>query len=164
MTLPDLVGLGVFIAACIAVAASGALFRPGAWYETLRKPWWRPPNWLFGPAWTVLYLMIAISGWLVWRKAGLAGAALPLGVYAVHLLVNAAWSWLFFGRRRMDLALVDVTLLWLSIVAMILLFRPISATAAWLLVPYLVWVSFAAFLNWTMMRLNPRTASTPVAP
>jgi translocator protein len=164
MTLPDLVGLGVFIAACIAVAASGALFRPGAWYETLRKPWWRPPNWLFGPALTVLYLMIAISGWLVWRKAGLAGAALPLGVYAVHLLVNAAWSWLFFGRRRMDLALVDVTLLWLSIVAMILLFRPISATAAWLLVPYLVWVSFAAFLNWTMMRLNPRTASTPVAP
>jgi translocator protein len=158
MTFPELIGLGVFMLACVAVAASGALFRPGAWYETLRKPWWRPPNWLFGPAWTVLYLMIAVSGWLVWRTAGLAGAALPLGVYALHLAVNAAWSWLFFGLRRMDLALADVILLWLSIVLMMALFAPISATAAWLLAPYLAWVSFAAFLNFTMLRLNPRTA------
>jgi translocator protein len=156
MTLPDLLGLGGFIAACVAVASSGALFRPGAWYETLRKPWWRPPNWLFGPAWTVLYLMIAVSGWLVWRKAGLAGAALPLAVYALQLALNGAWSWFFFGLKRMDLALVDVAALWLSIALMIALFAPISATAAWLLVPYLGWVSFAAFLNFTMLRLNPR--------
>ncbi len=158
MTLPDLLGLAAFISTCVATALSGALFRPGAWYETLRKPWWRPPNWLFAPAWTVLYLMIAVSGWLVWRKAGFAGAALPLGVYFVHLAINAAWSWLFFGLRRMDLALADVTALWLSIVLMIWLFAPISATAAWLLVPYLAWVSFAAFLNWTMLTLNPRAA------
>jgi translocator protein len=159
MTLPDILGLAVFAAACVATAASGALFRPGPWYETLRKPWWRPPNWLFGPAWTLLYLMICVSGWLVWREVGLAGAALPLAVYGVHLLVNAAWSGLFFGMRRMDLALVDVAALWLSIVAMIWLFRPISPTAAWLLVPYLAWVSFAAYLNLTMLRLNPRPAT-----
>jgi translocator protein len=159
MTTPDILGLGVFILACVATASSGALFRPGAWYESLRKPWWRPPNWLFGPAWTVLYLMIAASGWLVWREAGLAGAGLPLALYAVHLLINAAWSGFFFGMRRMDLALVDVALLWLSIAGMIRLFHPISTTAAWLLVPYLGWVSFAAYLNLTMLRLNPRAAA-----
>jgi tryptophan-rich sensory protein len=158
MTLTDLLGLGVFIAACVAVASTGALFRPGEWYETLSKPWWRPPNWLFAPAWTVLYVMIAVSGWLVWREAGLAGAALPLGLYAAQLALNAAWSWLFFGLRRMDLALADVALLWLSILGMIFLFRPISATAAWLLLPYLAWVSFAAALNLAMVRLNPRAA------
>jgi translocator protein len=159
MTTPDILGLGVFILACVATASSGALFRPGAWYESLRKPWWRPPNWLFGPAWTVLYLMIAASGWLVWREAGLAGAGLPLALYAAHLLINAAWSGFFFGMRRMDLALVDVALLWLSIAGMIRLFHPISTTAAWLLVPYLGWVSFAAYLNLTMLRLNPRAAA-----
>jgi translocator protein len=158
MTLPDIIGLGAFIAACVAAAASGALFPPGPWYETLRKPSWRPPNWLFGPAWTLLFLMIAVSGWLVWRAAGITGAAMPLVVYAIHLGVNAAWSWLFFGRRRMDLALADVILLWLLIALMIALFAPISSTAAWLLVPYLAWVSFAAFLNFTMLRLNPRAA------
>jgi translocator protein len=156
MNLNDILGLGIFVLACVAVAASGALFRPGAWYETLRKPWWRPPNWLFAPAWTVLYVTIAISGWLVWRQVGLAGAALPLAVYAAQLLSNAAWSWLFFGRRRMDLALVDVILLWLLIALTIGLFAPISSTAAGLLVPYLAWVSFAAFLNFTMLRLNPQ--------
>jgi translocator protein len=156
MTTPDILGFAVFFTACLLTAASGALFRPGAWYESLRKPWWRPPNWLFGPAWTVLYLMICVSGWLVWRKAGVAGAALPLAIYGVHLLVNAAWSGFFFGMRRMDLALVDVTLLWLSIVAMIWLFHPIEPLAAWLLAPYLAWVSFAACLNATMLRLNPR--------
>jgi tryptophan-rich sensory protein len=159
MTWQNGAGLLGFVLACLVVASSGAVFRPGAWYETLRKPWWRPPNWLFAPAWTVLYIMIAVSGWLVWRKAGLAGAALPLGLYAVQLLLNAAWSGFFFGLRRMDLALVDVGLLWLSILGLIALFSPIDSLAAWLLVPYLAWVSFAAFLNWTMLRLNPGAAA-----
>jgi tryptophan-rich sensory protein len=158
MTFADILGLGGFVAACVVVAASGALFRPGAWYESLAKPWWRPPNWLFGPTWTALYVMIAISGWLVWRDAGFAGAALPLAVYALQLALNAAWSWLFFGLRRMDLALADVAALWLSIALLIALFAPISSMAAWLLVPYLAWVSFAALLNLTMFRLNPRAA------
>jgi tryptophan-rich sensory protein len=155
MAWSDIAGLAGFVAACITVASSGAVFKPGDWYEGLAKPWWRPPNWAFPVVWSVLYLMIAISGWLVWRKAGFAGAALPLAVYGLQLVLNAAWSGFFFGMKRMNLALVDVCLLWLSIAALILLFSPIDATAALLLAPYLLWVSIAAFLNWTMIRLNP---------
>ena len=92
---------------------------------------------------------------MLFRSAGFQGAGLALGVYFVHLAINAAWSGLFFGLRRMDLALVDVGLLWLSIIVMIVLFHPIDPTAAWLLLPYLAWVSFASFLNFTMLRLNP---------
>jgi tryptophan-rich sensory protein len=159
MTGSEILGLIGFVAANVAAASSGALFRPGVWYEGLNKPPWRPPNWLFGPAWTVLFVMIAVSGWLVWRQAGFAGAGLALGVYFAHLVINAAWSGFFFGMRRMDLALIDVGLLWLSIAVLIGLFAPISTTAAWLLVPYLAWVSFAAVLNYTMLRLNPAVAA-----
>lgn len=159
MSWTDGLGLLGFVAACIAVASSGAIFKPGDWYEGLAKPWWRPPNWAFPIVWSVLYLMIAVSGWLVWRKAGFAAAALPLAVYGVQLALNASWSFFFFGLKRMDLALVDVSLLWLSIVALIALFQPIDTTAALLLAPYLLWVSIASFLNWTMLRLNP-TART----
>jgi tryptophan-rich sensory protein len=155
MDWQDIGGLAGFVAACIAVASSGAVFKPGDWYEGLAKPWWRPPNWAFPMVWSVLYLMIAIAGWLVWRKAGFAGAALPLAVYGVQLVLNAAWSGFFFGMKRMDLALVDVGALWLSIAALIWLFSAVDATAALLLAPYLLWVSIAAYLNWTMIRLNP---------
>jgi tryptophan-rich sensory protein len=99
--------------------------------------------------------MIAVSGWMVWRQAGLAGAALPLAVYAVQLLFNAGWSAVFFGLKRPDLAFLEVVGLWLSIVATILVFFPVSRTAALLLLPYLAWVTFAATLNFTIWRLNP---------
>lgn len=153
----SLTGLIGFAAAAFLAALSGALFKPGAWYETLRKPFWRPPNWLFGPAWAVLYATIAVSGWLVWRKAGFAGAAMPLAVYAVQLLLNAAWSALFFGLRRPDIAFAELVLLWLSILATILVFHPVDAFAAWLLLPYLAWVGFAGCLNLALWRLNPET-------
>jgi tryptophan-rich sensory protein len=149
-----------FVAACFLAAMTGALFRPGEWYERLKKPAWRPPNRLFAPVWTILYLMIAISGWLVWREAGFTGAALPLAVYALKLLLNAAWTPLFFGLHRPDLGFVDIVLLWLSIVATIMLFVPISFGAALLLVPYLAWVTFATALNFAVWRLNP-SASSP---
>lgn len=151
-------GLVGFVVACVVVASSGAIFKPGAWYEGLAKPWWRPPNWLFPPAWTLLYCLIAASGWLVWRKAGFAGAALPLAVYGLQLLLNAMWSGVFFGLRRMDLAFVNVVALWLSILALIVLFAPIDSLSAWLLVPYFAWVSFAALLNFTVWRMNPDAA------
>ncbi len=159
MTLTDGLGLAGFVVACMAAASSGAFFKPGAWYEGLAKPWWRPPNWLFPPAWTLLFCMIAASGWFVWRKAGFAGAALPLTLYGVHLVVNAIWSGLFFGLRRMDLAFANICVLWLSILALIVLFAPIDALAAWLLVPYLAWVSFAACLNLTMWQMNRPVAA-----
>lgn len=159
MDLDDALSLAPFLGACFAAASSGALFKPGAWYEGLRKPWWRPPNWLFPPAWAALFLMIAISGWLVWRAAGWAGAAMPLGIWVAQLVVNFAWSALFFGLRRMDLALADLILLWLGILATIIAFAPVSQTAALLLLPYLAWVTFAGVLNWKMWQLNRGTVA-----
>ena len=149
--------LAVFVAVNVAAASSGALFRPGDWYEDLNKPWWRPPNWLFGPAWTVLYFMNTAAGWFIW-KSGSEDTARALTVYGISLALNAAWSGIFFGLRRMDLALIELIALWVSIAAMIVLFRPIDEMAAVLLYPYLAWVSFAGVLNWTMWRLNPRAA------
>lgn len=155
MTVTSILVLAGFFAACFAAALSGAYFRPGEWYERLDKPAWRPPNWLFPPAWTLLYIMIAVSGWLVWLTAGFAGAAVPLAVYGVQLVFNAGWSAVFFGARRPGWAMLEVVGLWTSIAATIAAFYPISTTAAWLLVPYLGWVSFAAVLNFAIWRRNP---------
>ena len=154
MDLSATLGLLPFLVACFAVALSGAVFRPGNWYEHLAKPWWRPPNWLFGPAWTVLYICIAVSGWLVWRQVGITGAPGAFAVYAVQLLLNAGWSAFSFGLRRLDLAFGELILLWLSIAANIAVFAPISSAAAILLMPYLAWVSFAGVLNFTLWQMN----------
>jgi tryptophan-rich sensory protein len=159
MDLASVIVLMGFIGACLLAATTGATFRPGDWYEQLKKPSWRPPNWVFAPAWAVLYLTIAVSGWLVWRTAGFAGAAAPLSIYLLQLGLNAAWSAIFFGMRRPDLAFVEIILLWLSIVATIAAFHPVNAAAAWLLLPYLAWVTFAAVLNFTVWRMNPRTVT-----
>jgi len=154
MGIHSLFALIGFIVACFLAALTGALFRPGDWYERLAKPTWRPPNRLFAPVWTVLYFTIAISGWLVWREAGFAGAALPLAIYALQLILNAAWTPLFFGLHRPDLGFLNIVLIWLSIIATIALFFPIHAAAALLLLPYLAWVTFAAALNFAVWRLN----------
>ena len=138
----------------LLAALTGALFRPGDWYERLAKPTWRPPNRLFAPVWTVLYFTIAVSGWLVWREAGFSGAALPLAMYVLQLVLNAAWTPIFFGLHRPDLGFLDIVLVWLSIVATIALFFSIHAAAALLLLPYLAWVTFAAALNFAVWRLN----------
>ncbi|MCA3382563.1 MAG: tryptophan-rich sensory protein, partial [Roseomonas sp.] len=104
-----------FLGASFAAAMSGAVFTPGPWYDALTKPRWCPPNWLFAPAWAVLFLMIAIAGWLIWEAVGFAGGALALGFFALQLVLNAAWSGIFFGMRRMDLAFAELCLLWISI-------------------------------------------------
>ena len=140
-----------FVGVCFATALSGAVFKPGAWYAGLAKPWWRPPNWLFGPAWSVLYLCIAFSGWLVWRRAGFGPA---MAVYGVQLMFNAGWSAVCFGMRRLDLAFGELVLLWLSIALTIAVFLPISTLAALLLAPYLAWVTFAGLLNFTLWQMN----------
>lgn len=138
----------VFLAANFAAASTGAIFKPGAWYRQLSKPAWTPPDWLFPVAWFVLYITIAAAGWLIWRTGGgEPQATAALIVYGVQLVLNSAWSALFFGARRPDWGLVDVIALWLSIVAIIILAWPVSPLAAYLLLPYLAWVSFAAMLN-----------------
>ncbi len=159
MSASSLLVLLGFIAACFLAALTGAAFRPGEWYKRLAKPAWRPPNRLLAPVWTVLYLTIAVSGWLVWRQAGFVGAALPLAIYALQLALNAAWTPLFFGLHRPDLGLLDIALVWLSIVATIALFYPLHAWAALLLLPYLAWVTFAAALYFAIWRLNRPAAS-----
>jgi tryptophan-rich sensory protein len=157
MTIGSILSLTVFVAAAIAAASSGAIFRPGRWYrEELAKPPWRPPDWLFGPVWMVLYAMIAVAGWLVYETAGLAGAGTALGIYAVQLVLNWGWSFMFFGLRSPGLGLIEVVGLWASILATIAAFLPIHTGAALLLVPYLLWVSFAMVLNFRIWQLNQR--------
>lgn len=160
MNMDAFLSLLVFVSACAAAAAPGMVFRPGNWYRDLAKPSWRPPDWLFGPVWLVLYLSIAVSGWLVWRRAGFDGAALALAVYAVQLVLNGLWSAVFFGLRRPGLALMEIICLWLAIVVTIGAFHPVHSTAAYLLIPYACWVGFAVILNHRIWRLNPVHASS----
>ncbi len=147
--------LAVFIALVVAAASSGVFFQPGDWYQSLRKPRWTPPDWVFGPVWSILYLMIAIAGWLVWSEA--PGSA-AIWFWGLQLLANAAWSGLFFGMRRMDIAFGGVALLWLLVAGFLVTALPISTAAALLFVPYLVWVTIAGALNWTVWRMNPTQA------
>jgi translocator protein len=154
MDTSSILALIVFVGACFIAAATSALFPPGDWYERLAKPSWRPPNWLFAPVWSAIYLTIAVSGWLVWRKYGLAGATWPLAIYVLQLVLNAAWTPIFFGLRRPDLAFFEIILLLMAIAATIAIFYPIHTGAALLLVPYLAWVTFAAALNYSVWRLN----------
>ncbi|NBC97079.1 MAG: sensory protein TspO [Deinococcus-Thermus bacterium] len=154
MSITALLALGGFALVTLLAASSGAVFKPDAWYRAMNKPSWTPPDWVFPTVWTPLYVMIAASGWLVWREAGLAGAALPLAVYVVQLVLNAGWSAVFFGMKKPGLAFVEVLTLWLSIALTMILFWPISKTAALLLAPYLLWVTIASALNFQVWRMN----------
>jgi tryptophan-rich sensory protein len=126
---------------------------PG-WYESLHKPGFSPPSWLFGPVWTLLYTMMAVAAWLVWRQAGFAGAGLALGVFLAQLVLNALWSIVFFGKHNIGGALGVIGLLWLGILTTLWLFWRQVPAAGWLLVPYLAWVSFASALNYQLWVLN----------
>lgn len=142
----------VFVIIVLAAASSGAIFKPGAWYDGLKKPDWTPPNWAFPVVWTILYLFIGYAGWLVWSEAGWT---LPIVLWAIQMVANALWSFFFFGIRRMDLALADIGILWMSIALFILTAWPIASLASLLFVPYLVWVSAAALLNHSVRSFNP---------
>ena len=156
MAWNDLLALIGFFVLCTLAASSGAIFKPGAWYDGLRKPSWVPPKWAFPVVWTILFIMMAVAGWMVWRQAGLAAGSTAFALFLLQLVLNACWSALFFGLRRMDLALIEVAALWAAIAATIAAFAPLSPTAAWLMAPYLLWVTIATALNLAMVRLNPR--------
>lgn len=148
-----MLSLLAFVVAVAAAAAVGAQFMPGAWYASLAKPSWTPPNFLFAPVWTLLYACIAVAGWRVWRAAD--GRRTPaLTVWVLQLALNAAWSWIFFGLHRPALGLVDIVALLAAIVAFIVLARRLSPLASGLFVPYALWVAFATALNAAIWRLN----------
>jgi translocator protein len=136
----------------LAAALFGGMFTPGDWYASLEKPSWNPPGWVFGPVWTILYVMIAIAGWLAWR--GRDRSRLPITLWGGQLLLNALWSWLFFGLERPGAAFVDIVILWLLIAAFIVAAWRSSRAASLLFVPYALWVGFAAALNFAIWRLN----------
>lgn len=148
--------LGAFSALVLTFGAAyiGSRFPVDDWYTGLVKPPWNPPNWLFGPVWSVLYLLMAISVWLVWLKEGLADAFIPLGIFLLQLVLNAAWSWLFFGKHEMGIAFLEILLLWAAILACVILFWELNPVSGILLVPYILWVTFAAVLNYTLWQLN----------
>lgn len=149
--------LGASIAICFAAAGIGSLFTNpeiGGWYARIAKPSWTPPNRVFGPVWSVLYLMMAVAAWLVWKERGFDGAATPLALFGVQLLFNTLWSILFFGMHRIGFALADIILLWCAILATLLAFWRVSTVAGALMIPYLMWVTYAALLNYSIWRLN----------
>lgn len=142
---------------CFAAAAVGgfASASAGTFYAELVRPAWAPPGWLFGPVWTVLYVLMGISAWLVWRVRGFAGAGTALLVFVGQLAANALWTWIFFVWKKGGLAFAEILLLWVLIVATIVLFWRVSRLSSVLLVPYLAWVSFASMLTLSSWRLNP---------
>lgn len=148
----SLIPLAVFLLLVAAASIFGAQFMPGPWYDALQKPPLNPPSWVFGPVWTLLYLGIAIAGWLVWKHPD--KRRVPLTLWGIQLLLNAAWSALFFGYQRMGLALVDILVLLGVIVATTVAFYRVRPLAGWLFVPYLAWVSFASYLNAGLWYLN----------
>lgn len=153
----NIYGFILSLVICFAASGIGALFTTpqiGGWYATLNRPEIAPPNWVFGPVWTLLFAMMAIAAWLVWKKAGLRQAALPLTLFAVQLVLNVLWSVLFFGLENPFLALLEIVILWLFILATTMTFFRHSRLAGSLMVPYLCWVTFAAVLNYGFWTLN----------
>jgi tryptophan-rich sensory protein len=149
--------LAGLIVLCLAVGALGAWATASSvstWYQTIAKPSFTPPDRVFGPVWTALYVMMAVAAWLVWRTGGLDRALRAMVLFAVQLALNLSWSFLFFKARWIGGALVEIALLWFAIAATIAVFRRHSQWAGILMMPYLAWVTFASALNFAIWRLN----------
>ena len=149
--MPFIVALAIAI---VVEFVGGALTRLDSWYAALKKPPWQPPGWAFAPAWTVLFILIGVSAGLAWQAAAESARPAVVAAFLVNAVFNMAWSGLFFTLRRPDWAFYEVLPFWVSIAALIAVVWPVSQTAGLLLLPYLAWVAFAAFLNWTVARLN----------
>lgn len=151
-------GLLFWLVICFFTAWVGAQVSPGIasteWYDSLQKPDWNPPNWLFGPVWTTLYTMMAVAAWLVWKNRPLSESKLALGIFVIQLFLNGLWSQIFFGMQEVGWALAEIILLLVAIVATTYLFFQKERLAGWLMIPYIAWVSFAAVLNGAIWWLN----------
>ncbi len=148
----------ISIAVPVAVGAVSGYFTAGSvntWFTTINKPSFNPPGWLFAPVWTCLYILMGIACYLVWKSnANMADKRKAISLYAIQLTLNFFWSIIFFGAQQLGWALVDIGLLWLMILLTIFSFGKITSAAAWLLVPYICWVSFATILNYSIWKLN----------
>lgn len=145
--IKDFLGLIFWLSLSYSPALTGIFFRPGQWYQGLDKSALTPPDWVFAPVWTLLYLMMGVSAWLVWRSGNLRQTAGPLGLFVMQLAFNALWSWFFFGLCNPCYALVNIGILLALIIFLIIVFLPLNRLAAALLIPYLLWVAFASYLN-----------------
>jgi len=152
--LGSVLALGLWIAFSFAAAIGGALTEMGDWYRSLEMPSWNPPGWVFGPVWTMLYTMLGVAAWRVWRLGGFRQQKVALGAFGVQWVLNALWTPLFFGMHRPGLALIDLVLLWVAALVTTVLFWRADRTAGGLMVPYMLWLSFAAALNFAIWRLN----------
>jgi benzodiazapine receptor len=148
------VGLILWVVVSLAAGWFGSRFLPGEWYASLAKPSWNPPSAVFAPVWSTLYVLMGIAAWLVWRRAGFTGAPVALGLFLLQLVLNALWSYIFFGLHQPGLAFVDIVALWLVILGTTVAFWRVSVAAGVLLLPYLCWVSFASALNLRLWQLN----------
>ncbi len=152
-----MISLMVFILLCFLAAVLGSISTNKSlksWYPTIKKPSWNPPNQIFAPVWSILYFMMAIAGWMVWQRTSQEGLSFPLILFFVQLVLNALWSVIFFGLRNPGLAFIEVLFLWIFIALTMWSFWSIYWPAGVLLLPYLLWVSFASVLNFVIWRLN----------
>jgi tryptophan-rich sensory protein len=155
--------LVLFLVICFSAAGLGAVFTATSvktWYLQLRKPPITPPDWVFGPVWTVLYFLMALSAWLVWRNAGWSGGRAAFLLFFLQVICNVIWSGLFFGMRRPDLAYVEILVLLATIVATAVVFLAFSTVAFCLMLPCAAWAGFASFLNFEICRLNPEEGTS----
>jgi benzodiazapine receptor len=141
-----------FVAAAVGSAASA---ESGLFYQQISRPEWAPPGWLFAPVWTILYILMGISAWIVWRVDGFRSAYIALSLFIIQLVLNALWTWIFFVWKQGALAFVEILVLWAMILCTTIAFWRVRALAGILLIPYLAWVSFASVLAFTVWRLNP---------
>lgn len=147
-------GLITWIIICSLAGIFGAQFEPGTWYELLQKPSWTPPNWVFPVVWPILYVLMGISAWLLWKKEAISSYQTEFTWFFVQLILNALWSWIFFGMEHIATGLAEILLLWVAIAFTVLLFWRRDRIAGFLLIPYLLWVSYASALNFAIWQLN----------
>jgi len=147
-------GLAGWLGLTFCAAVTGVFVQTGGWYAELAKPAWNPPGWLFGPVWTVLYAMMAVAAWLIWLRGGWKMQRRALGLYLVQWALNALWTPIFFGMQRPGLAFAEIILLLVAICATLVSFWRISRVAGVLLLPYTLWTSFAAVLNFAIWQMN----------
>ena len=152
------IGIIGWLLLCFMASAIGAIasVQAESFYSQLMQPSWAPPSWVFGPVWTVLYTLMAISAWLVWRAGGFKSNQTALILFLAQLTLNALWSWLFFAWQQGLVSFIDISLLWICIIATIFSFWRLNILAGILLIPYLLWVTFAAALNYHLWQLNPQ--------